>query len=128
MYIDKINKKLNIESGCKVCISLPIKTIHYYENTSLLQNTHLYQQLVGLINFVAIIIKSDIAFVVSMFSEHLTNLSQCHIKLACRVMHYFDQIRFYLIFFDLKALCLIKVFCLSNDVLYANDPNTRRST
>ena len=104
-----------------------IKKIHHHLSILLSQDTHLYQQLIKLINFAAIIIKLNIAFAASMLLKHLINSSQCHIKLAHKVMHYFNQTKFYSIFFNLKAPCLIKLFCFSNDVSYIDDPNTRKS-
>ena len=49
--------------------------IYYYLKISLLQTTHLYEQLIRLIDFTVIIIKLDIAFFASMFLKYLIN---CH--------------------------------------------------
>ena len=127
-YIDKINKKFNIKIKHKIYIFLLIKTIHYYLNILLLQNTHLYQQLIKSINFITIIIKLNIAFVVLILLKHLTNLLQHHIKLAHKIIYYFNQTKLYLILFDPKVLCLIKNFGFSNNVSYTNDSNTCKNT
>ena len=127
MYINKINKEFNIKNQHKIRTFLLIKIIYCYENTSLFQNTHLYQQLIKLINSAVIIIKLNIAFIVLMFSKQLITLSQCYIEFTCKIMHYFDQIKFYLIFLNPKVLCSIKFFYFNNNILYTDNSNTCKS-
>ena len=62
-----------------------------------------------------------------MLSKHLINLSQYYIELTHKVMYYFDQIKFYLVFFNPKALCSIKIFYFNNNISYTNNPNTHKN-
>ena len=127
-YIEKITKKFGIAFGRRVQTPLPTETIYRHEGTSSPQQTHLYQQLVGSINFAAVVTRPDIAYAASMLSEHLTNPSERHMELAYRVMHYLDQTRSHSICFDTQMTHTLTTFSPSSDASYADDPDTRKST
>ena len=89
-YIKKITKKFSIAFSRRVQTPLPTETIYRHEGTSLLQQMHLYQQLINSINFAAIVTCLDITYATSMLLKHLINLLECHMELAYKVMHYLN--------------------------------------
>ena len=128
-YIDKLISKFNINTFYKLSESL---LIHYVqmkknENTVTSQETHAYQQRIESINFVAIIIKSDVAFAASKFSEFLINLFAYHIKQTNRMLKYLIHIKNYVIVFNDQANNSNIIFINFSDVSFANDLNTRQS-
>ena len=62
-----------------------------------------------------------------MFSKYLINLLQHHIEFIHKIMLYLNYTNFYSIFFGLKALCSIKIFCFNNNLSYTNNPNTHKN-
>ena len=70
------------------------------ENTVTSQETHAYQQRIESINFVAIIIRSDVIFAASKLSEFLINSSTYHMKQINRVLKYLTHIKNYVIVFN----------------------------
>ena len=102
--------------------------IYCHEGISLLQQIYLYQQLINSINFAAVVTCLDIAYITSMLSKHLINPLEHHMELAYKVMHYLNQIKFHLIYFNTQMTYTLTTFSLNSNALYANDPNTQKST
>ena len=97
------------------------------ENTVTSQETHAYQQRIESINFVAIIIRSDVIFAASKLSEFLINSSTYHMKQINRVLKYLTHIKNYVIVFNDQANNSNIIFINFSNVSFANDLNTRQS-
>ena len=88
---------------------------------------HLYQQLINLINFATIVTHLNITYAASMLSKHLINSLECHMELVYKAMHYLNQMKSYLIYFDIQITHILTTFSFSSDVLYADDLDTQKS-
>ena len=78
-----------------------------------------YQQLVGIINYVAVNIRPDIARASSKLSEHLRNPSPGHIKAAVHLLRYLVDTRFLVIQYDGRIAG--RTLIMSSDASYANN-------
>ena len=128
-YIDKLISKFNINTFYK---SSETSLTHYVqmrksENTATSQETYAYQQRIEFINFVAIIIRSDVVFAASKFSKFLINSSTYHMKQINRVLKYLAHIKNYVIVFNDQANNSDIIFIDFSDFSFANDLNTRQS-
>ena len=128
-YIDKLINKFNINTFYK---SLKTSLAHYVqmkknENTFTSQETYAYQQWIEFINFVAIIIKSDVIFAASKLSEFFINSLTYHMKQINRMLKYLTHIKNYVIIFNDQANNLDIIFINFLNVSFANDLNTRQN-
>ena len=129
-YIDKLVIKLNINTIDKLLITLlSIDYLVKSEDETIFQQIHVYQQKIKFINFAVVIIRLDIAFAASKFSEFLTNSSTIHMKLADRVLKYLEQIKHLKIEFNThENNQFLSIFLVSSDVSFADDISTRYSS
>ena len=96
-------------------------------NQATAQQILTYQKWIESINFVAIIIKSDIAFAASKLSEFLINSSSQHIKAVNLVLKYLAHIRSHEIVFNNQTININFIFFDSSNVSFADDLRTRHS-
>ena len=101
-YIDKLISKFNINIFYKL---LKASLTHYIQmkknkKTIILQKIQAYQQRVEFINFVAIIIKSDIIFTALKLLEFLTNSLTYYIKQINQMLKYLIHNKNYVIVFN----------------------------
>ena len=93
------------------------------EKTITLQKIRTYQQRVEFINFVAIIIKSDVIFAASKLSEFLINLQTYHMKQINRVLKYLIYIKNYVIILNDQTNNSNIIFINFSNISFANDLN-----
>ena len=93
-YIEKIAVKFNVENFKNITVFL----IKIFKNSDdevfvIDQTIYEYQQRVKLLNFVAIIIKSDIILITFRLFQFLKNFSKIYITAINRVIFYFQCIK-----------------------------------
>jgi hypothetical protein len=90
-----------------------------------LQKIHAYQQKIEFINFVAVIIRSDVAQVASKLSKFLINSSKFHMKSTNRILKYLSHIKKLIIEFNADQFLQNEnennIFLISSNAFFAND-------
>ena len=94
-------------------------------NQTIVQQILKYQQRIEFINFVVVIIKSNIAFAVFKLSEFLINSSFQHIKTVDKVLKYLIHIKDYKIVFNVQTINNNCIFFELSNASFANDLKTR---
>jgi hypothetical protein len=93
------------------------------------QDIHTYQQMVGSINFAAVITRPDIAYAASKLATFLTNPSKKHIECAIRVLRYLEYTKHYAIKYEMDSNQVRRtIFLASSDASFADDIETRKSS
>ena len=101
-YIDKLIVKFNVNTLIKASEA----SLNFYEqikknlNQTTAQQILAYQQRIESINFIAITIKSDVAFAAFKLSEFLINSLSQYIKAVNRIFKYLTHIKDYEIVFN----------------------------
>ena len=128
-YIDKIMKRFHIDLSGKAPKNPLISSETLVKNagTAEPQDTLLYQQLVGSLNFAATGTRADIGYAASKLSEFLTNPSKRHLEAANRAMQYLGHHRLYCIVYDAHAMDPSLAFLASSDASFADDLANRFS-
>jgi hypothetical protein len=94
-YIEKITSRFNLGGRSRVKIPLPVTfDRERYNGSATLSQIHKYQQLVGSINYPAIITRPDVAKSASLLSEHLRNPSPGHQDAAEHCIAYLYHSRY----------------------------------
>ena len=62
-----------------------------------------------------------------MLSKHLINPSECYMELVYKVIHYLNQTKSHLIYFDTQMTHMFMMFLPNNNALYTNNPNTQKN-
>ena len=141
-YIEKIVSKFNVSINLEN--KGPATPLPYGSGMQLVRNSgqatnqeiHAYQQIVGSINFAAVITRPDVAFAASKLSEFLTNPSKCHSEAAIRTLKYLGHSKTLTIWFNSSAFFGNSdhsssdqtIFLASSDASFADDPATRYSS
>jgi hypothetical protein len=116
-YIKKLISKFNIDINSKTLesslfliniFSLNVSDSSFkinndlikYERIVMSQQIQIYQQRVEFINFAAVIIRSNVAQIVSKLSEFLINSSKFHMKLTNHTLKYLSHTRKLIIKFN----------------------------
>ena len=129
-YIDKILTKFKIDTS----IRNPRSPIPYFEklfknpDQSSAEDILLYQQMVGSINFAAVVTRPDISYATSKLSEYLTNPAIQHLNAAKQLLLYLHHTKHYSISFNPNLDDPKTIFLGSSDASYADDVNTRHSS
>ena len=130
-YIDKLIAKFHVDLAAfrLSTISLLIRKISKNISQTSPQQIHSYQQKVEFINFAVVIIRSNIAFVVSKLTEFMTNSSIYHDELTDRVLKYLESIKNLAILYDdYYSSHFVSIFLDNSDVSFADDIFTRYSS
>ena len=141
-YIEKIISKFNVSINLEN--KGPATPLPYGSGMQLVRNSgqatnqeiHAYQQIVGSINFAAVITRPDVAFAASKLSEFLTNPSKCHSEAAIRTLKYLGHSKTLTIWFNSSdffgnsdhSSSDQTIFLASSDASFADDPATRYSS
>jgi len=94
-YIDKIAAKYHIQGTRVPHTPLPNVKMLPNEEKATLQETLLYQQIMGSNNFAATMTRPDIAFSISNLSQFLQNPSTTHLASARRIIGYLQSTKTY---------------------------------
>lgn len=128
-YIDKIAAKFNISTDTKFPKTpMPQGELAKSTTQATPQEIYAYQQRVGSINFSAVITRADTADAASKLSQYLTNPSKHHLDCANQVITYLIHTKDLAIEFDGRVVIPRKVFLVSSDASFGNDPDTRVSS
>ena len=94
-------------------------------NQAIIQQILKYQQRIEFINFVVVIIKSNITFAAFKLLKFLINSSFQHIKTVDKVLKYLIHIKNYNIVFNVQTINNNCIFFKSSDASFADDLKTR---
>lgn len=130
-YIEKITKRFHLDTGSRppeTPLPTGIKWERYAGQASK-GTIHLYQQKVGSIIYVAIIIRADVAFAAAKLSLFMVNPSPEHMKWADRIIQYLYNTLFLAIRFCLKENSSVDFsdFFAAADAAYADNPDRKSS-
>ena len=89
------------------------------------QTIYEYQQRVESLNFVAMIIKSDIVLITFRLFQFLKNLSKIHITTINRVIFYFQCIKHLIIEYSKNSI--FNIFIYVSDLIFENDEMIRQN-
>ena len=128
-YIDKLVVKFNINTIDKLLIiSLSIDHLIKSKDETISQQIHVYQQKIKFINFIVVIIRFDIVFVVLKLSEFFISSFIIYIKLIDRILKYLKQIKHLEIEFNIhENNQFLFIFLASSDVLFVDDISIKYS-
>jgi hypothetical protein len=95
-YIDKISAKFHqMDNGRATKTPLPMEKLQANQDDASAANTHLYQQVIGSINFATTMTRIDTAFATTSLSRYLSNPSSIHLSLANRAVRYLEATKYY---------------------------------
>ena len=115
-YIEKMTIKFNFLNSKNFVVFL-IETFQFFEKKSNQQQMYIYQQKIKSFNFVAIIIKLNIVFVVFKLFQYFQNFGFVNFHVVDHVIAYFYNMKFLIIEF-LKNY-YSNIFSYVNNVAYA---------
>jgi hypothetical protein len=90
------------------------------------QLMYTYQQQIELLNFAAIISRSDIVFVIFKLTQYLQTLISNHLAAVDRVIFYLNEIKNVVIKYS--SIQIIDILLCINDATFANDKTTRKNS
>ena len=128
-YVDKLISKFNINTfftSSKTSLTNFIQMIKN-KKTITLQQIHAYQQRIEFINFVVIIIRSDVFFAVLKLSEFFINSSTYHMKQVDKMLKYLIYTKNYVIVFNDQTNNSNTIFLNFSNVSFADDLNIHQN-
>jgi hypothetical protein len=94
-------------------------------NQSNSQRVYVFQQRMKLLNFAAIIFRSNIVFATAKLVQFLKNSNSNHLAIANRMIVYLNDIKNLIIEFSRN---FSEIFLCANDVAFADDELIRKSS
>jgi hypothetical protein len=127
LYISKIATKFGIANNSSIP-STPLPTFELIKHTGQAspEQIKLYQEIVGLILYTAIIIRVDVAHAVSVLSRFLTNPSEQHFHTARQTLRYLFATSEITLQYGQSSE--IQILLIASDTSYSDNRNTRRSS
>jgi len=129
-YIEKLISRFNVESdnGKWPHTPLPNEQLLPFDGQASKQDIYRYQQLVGSLNYAAVITRPDVAFAATKLSEHLRNPSPRHLELGMRTIRYLAGTKHLSICYDGQPATNKSTCSAYSDSSYADDTQTRQSS
>ena len=128
-YVDKLINKFNINTFFNSSTASLTNFVQMMKNkkTIILQQIHAYQQRVEFINFVTIIIRSNVFFAASKLLKFFINSSIYHMKQVDKIFKYLTHTKNYVIVFNDQTNNSNIIFLNFLNVSFADDLNTRQN-
>ena len=125
-YIEKIAVKFNVENFKNIIVFLT----EFFKNSDdeifvIDQTIYEYQQRVELLNFAAVIIKSDIVLITFRLFQFLKNFSKIHITAINRVIFYLQCIKHLVIKYSKNSI--FNIFICVSDSIFENNEVIRKN-
>jgi hypothetical protein len=89
------------------------------------QRIYVFQQRVSLLNFAAVILRSDIVFETAKLAQFLKNSNSNHVMIANKMIAYLNDIKNFVIEFSKKFL---EIFLCPSDVAFTDDELIKKSS
>ncbi len=127
-YISKMMTKFHLEEMKIFKTSLTkifrINEKAKHENSNS-QRIYVFQQRVSLLNFAAVILRSDIVFETAKLAQFLKNSNSNHVMIANKMIAYLNDIKNFVIEFSKKFL---EIFLCPSDVAFTDDELIKKSS